>query len=269
MGLFDRLRGIGDPVDGEYRLVACSSAGGGAVYENCSMDGVVSAPGVPATAVHHVSLLTPVSKWPAPGQSLPVTVDRRDPSRLKIRWDDVPSTAQLARELAEQQAAARRAAPRDDEPAAGGAPGLPPEIAALVARAEAAGATVSTSTTTTVVGADGRALPGASGGGLTPEESGRATAGGAAALGLRPLDARVLAAHRIDVPAGLPDAPGGTWDLTLDVDGGGGTGWSTVLRISFSTPARRAEIAAVGRSLPVLADPQRHDRIAIDTARLG
>lgn len=276
MGLFDRLRGIKDPIDGEYRLVACSSSSGGAVYENCTMDGVVTAPGVPGTAVRHTSLVTPVAKWPQPGRVLPVTIDRNDPTRLKIRWEAVPSNAQLAHALAEQQAAAAPAspAPAGAPTAADGLPaGLPPEAAAMVAdivaRARAAGATVTTDVTTSVVGADGRAAPGASGGGLTPAESAQAVSGGAAALGLQPMNARVLAAHRIAVPAGMPDAPGGTWDLTLDVVGPGGTGWSSTTRISFSSAERRATVAAIGRTLPVLADPVRHDRLAIDTTRLG
>ena len=224
MGLFDRLRGIGDPVEGEYRLVACSVGSGGAAFENCSMDGVVTAPGVQPTSVHHVSLLTPTSKWPQPGSTLPVTIDRRDPSKLKIRWDAVPSNAQVARSLADEQA--RRMAT--------GAPAAE----------------------TTVVGAPGRAVPGAAGGGLTPAESARAAAGGAAGLGLQALTARVLAAHEIAVPPGMPQAPGGTWDLTLDVDAPGG-GWSSVIRISFSSPERRADVARIGRALPVLADPDR------------
>ena len=78
----------------------------------------------------------------------------------------------------------------------------------------------------------------------------------------------MLAAHQVDVPAGMPNGPGGTWDLTLDVAPTTGEGYSTVLRITFSTPERRASIAAVGRELPVLADPDRHDRIAVDTSRL-
>jgi hypothetical protein len=61
-------------------------------------------------------------------------------------------------------------------------------------------------------------------------------------------------------------APGGVWDLTLDV--AANPGYTTVLRINFSSPAKRQQIAVVGHQLPVLADPSRHDRIAIDTSRL-
>lgn len=246
MGLFDRLRGIKDPLDGTFRLVACSTSSGGAVVENCTMDGVVVAPGVPPTPVHHVSLLTPTAKWPQPGQTLPVTLDRRDPSRLRIRWDDVPPNAQIARRLAQEQA--REAPAGTGDPGTGG-PSEP--------------------STRAVLGAEGRPEPGTAGGGLSPAESARATQGGAATLGLQPLSARVLAAHEVVVPAGLAQAPGGTWDLTLDVEPQTGPGWSTVLRVGFRSPERKAEVARIGRVLPVLADPVRHDRIAIDAERLG
>lgn len=243
MGLFDRLRGIKDPVEGTYRLVACSSSSGGATFENCSMDGVVTAPGIIPTAVHHVSLLTPTAKWPQPGQELPVTIERENPSRLKILWDRIPSTAQTARLLAEQQAQEVAASMR------AGA-GTPPPAAA-------------------VLGAPGRPLPGTPGGGLTPQESAQVAAGNAAALGLQPMTGRVIAAHQLDVPAGMPQAPGGTWDLTLDLTPPTGNGFTTVIRIAFSSPARQADIGAVGRTLPVVADPARPDRVAIDTSRLG
>ena len=61
-------------------------------------------------------------------------------------------------------------------------------------------------------------------------------------------------------------APGGVRDLTLDV--AATPAYSTVLRINFSTPAKRAQIAAIERELPVLSGPVQHDRIAIDTSRL-
>jgi hypothetical protein len=241
MGLFDRLRGIKDPVPGTYRLVSCSYSSGGAAFENCTMDGVVTAPGIPPTAVHHVSLLTPTAKWPQPGQELPVTIEAGKPDRLKIHWDQVPSAAQIARSLAEQEAAAQRSADTPADPA--------PQSA--------------------VLSAPGRPLPGTPGGGLSPQESAQVAAGGAAALGLQPMTGTVIAAHQLEVPASMPQAPGGTWDLTLDVTPPAGPGFTTVLRIGFSSPTRKTEIASIGRVLPVVSDPAHPDRIAIDTTRLN
>lgn len=245
MGLFDRFRGPTDPVEATFRLVACSSGSGGAMFENCTMDGVVTAPGIAPTAVHHVSLLTPTAKWPQPGQDLPVTIERGNPSRLRIRWEAVPTTAETARRLAQQQA--QQAA---DSMRAGTTTTSAPAPESVV------------------LGAPGRPVPGSPGGGLSPEESAQVSIGNAAALGLQPMSGRVIAAHQVDVPEGLPHAPGGTWDLTLDVAPPSGTGYTTVIRISFSSAARRAEIGALGRVLPIAADPMRPDRVAIDTTRL-
>jgi hypothetical protein len=248
MGLFNKLKGMSDPVDGQFSLIACSTNSGGAVYENCAMDGVVSGAGIVPTSVHHTSLLTPTAKWPQPGQTLPVTVDRARPDRLKIKWDEIPTNREQAQRLSAQQAQQMAAAMQQPVPA------------------RASGATVTTSTS--VVGDASRPVPGAPGGGLTPEETAQALAGGAAALGLQPMNARLIAAHEVHVPAGLPTVPGGTWDLTLDLAPIGGPGYTTVLRINFSSEQKRQAIAAVGRELPVLADPARHDRIMIDTSRL-
>jgi hypothetical protein len=279
MGLFNRMRGISEPVDAEFRIVACSNNSGGAVYENCTMDGVVSGPGFDPVPVHHTSMVTPTAKWPYPGVVLPVTVDREHPERLKINWDAVPSSRDVARALAAQQAQQMAAAAGQasqtpgitGNPFAAAAAGLPPQyqsmVGDIVARAQAAGATVTTSYETQVVGAPGRPAPGAPGGGLTPAESAQAMAGGGAAIGLQTTVATVLAAHEVPVPAEVPGAaPGGVWDLTLDVTAT--PGYTTVLRINFSSPEKRQQIAVVGRQLPVLGDPTRHDRIAIDTTRL-
>ncbi len=274
MGLLDRLKGISQPIDAEFRIVACSANSGGAVYENCSMDGVVTAPGMDPVSVHHSSLATPTAKWPYPGVVLPVTVDRDHPDRLKINWDQVPNSRDVARAMAASEAQQLANPAPSVSPAT--APevdirSLPPQVQSmvndLVSRAQASGATVTTSYATDVVGAPGRPTPGAAGGGLTPEQSAQAAAGGAAAIGLEPTTAKVLAAHEVPIPAGVVGAaPGGVWDLTLDV--AATPGYTAVIRINFSSPAKRSQIAVVGRELPVLSDPANHDRIAIDTSRL-
>lgn len=252
MGLLDRLRGIGEPVEGQYLLTSCSMNSGGAVYENCSMEGVLSGPGLAPTAVRHSTLTAPTEKWPEPGDTLPVTFDRDRPDRLKIRWDRMPSNRERAHAAAEQQAQAMARQAATDQVPTGQAP---------------AGRSTTQDAPSAVLGAPGRAAPGAVGGGLTPEESAAALAGGGASLGLQQASARVLAAHEVAVPAGLPQAPGGVWDLTLDVAPATGPGYSTVLRIGFSSPERRATVARIGRDLPVLVNPDRPDRVAVDTSR--
>jgi hypothetical protein len=106
---------------------------------------------------------------------------------------------------------------------------------------------VPVTTTYTVLGDRGRAMPGTPGGGLTPDQ--------AASAGANPLGM-------------VGGGAAGTVDLTLDVALPPGPGWTTTMRIAFSTPARRAAIATPGVRLPVLVDPDAHDHIAIDTSRL-
>lgn len=224
------------------------------------MEGVVTGPGVGPIAIEHNTLTAPTKKWPQPGDTLPVTVDRNDPTRLKIRWDRMPTNRERARQFA-QQAAAAQAGSTATAPG-----GIPPQaqsmIDDIIAKAKASGATVTTSYETTVVGAPGRAQPGQSDGGLTPEQA-------ANGVGLQPATAKVLAAHDVVVPAGLAGVgAGGTTDLTLDVTLADGTGYSTSMRITFSTPEKHDAICAIGRQLPVLVNPASRDQIAIDTARL-
>ncbi len=247
MGIVNRLlkKRMSDPVAGTYQLTSCSAASYDASYSNCRMYGVVVAPGVGPVAVEH-GCVAPTKRWPQPGQVLPVTVDRADPARLEITWDEVPTGREAGRQLAEQQAQA---------------------LAAQAAGTS--GPSASQAPAANVAGDPGRPVPGAAGGGLTPAQVAQALAGGGTA-GLVPAVARVLAVHDVIIPAGMPGAaPGGTADLTLDVELPAAGGYSTQMRISFSTPARRAAIADLGRTLPVLVNPGARDQIAIDTSRLG
>jgi hypothetical protein len=121
-----------------------------------------------------------------------------------------------------------------------------------------------------VLGDPARPLPGQTGGGLTPEESAQAALDGGLRVGLVRAEATVLAAHDVAMPAGVPDAPpGGLVDLTFDVKfPTGDPGYATTTRIAFGTPERRAQIAAVGQTWPVLVNPNVRDQIALDTNRI-
>ncbi|WP_028065016.1 SHOCT domain-containing protein [Solirubrobacter soli] len=107
MGLLgDWLRGqrMKDPVSGTAQVVACSRITQAAVASNCTMSLVVSADGIPATPVDHQCLCRQ-DRWPRGGQVLPVTVDRADPSRLRIEWDEVRTHEDRIAEQAEALAA--------------------------------------------------------------------------------------------------------------------------------------------------------------------
>jgi hypothetical protein len=112
MGLLDGLLGggdprIDDPVRGSAQVVAASSYRGRGVMQNCHMQLVISGDGVPATAVEFQGLVHN-SRWPSPGMVLPATVDRADPRRYRIEWDEVQSSRDRSRQSAEGMAAAMR-----------------------------------------------------------------------------------------------------------------------------------------------------------------
>lgn len=123
MGLLDSLFGGGsmtDPVRGTAQVVSCSANRGRGVYQACHLQLVVSAEGVPATAVEQQTLVHR-SRWPMPGMVLPATIDRVNPQTVRIEWDELPDARDRARQTAEQMAASMRAqqpgappAPADD-----------------------------------------------------------------------------------------------------------------------------------------------------------
>src|SRR5262245_59765913 len=107
MGLLgDWLRGkrMKDPVRGSAQVLACSRITQAAVASNCAMSLVVSATGIPAPPVEH-DCMCRQDRWPRGGQVLPVTVDRADPTRLRIEWDEVRTHEDMIAEQAEALAA--------------------------------------------------------------------------------------------------------------------------------------------------------------------
>jgi hypothetical protein len=93
-----------EPVDGVAQVVGSTQPPDSATSGNVSLTLVVQAEGVAATTIEH-SCLAPTKKWPYPGTTLPVTFDRADPDRLKVRWDDLPDSADVSRQRAEAIAA--------------------------------------------------------------------------------------------------------------------------------------------------------------------
>jgi hypothetical protein len=103
-----------DPVDGVAQVVGSTQAPESATSGNVHLTLVLQAEGFPATNVD-LDCIAPTKKWPFPGEQLPVTFDRSDPQRIKVRWDDVPE----GRDVAASQAAALAAAMNQG----GGGPG--------------------------------------------------------------------------------------------------------------------------------------------------
>jgi len=119
MGLLDSLFGdqrMSDPVRGSAQVVSCSANRGRGVYQNCHLQLVVQAEGVPARAVEQQTLVHR-SRWPFPGMTLPATVDRANPNHVRIEWDELPDARDRARQTAEGLAAAMRTAqPQQQSP---------------------------------------------------------------------------------------------------------------------------------------------------------
>ena len=109
MGLKELFTGGGmkDPVRGTARIVSASMHHGRGIYQSCRMQVVVEADGVPATAMQ-LDVLAHQEKWPMPGMALPVTVDRGDPTNVRIEWYEVQSAKDRSKQNAENLAAMMR-----------------------------------------------------------------------------------------------------------------------------------------------------------------
>src|SRR6266571_1024786 len=109
MGLFDKLfkgANLQDPVRGTAQVVSCSGYRGDGVYQNGHMELVIQAEGISARAVQFQGLMHR-DRWPHPGMVLPVSIDRADPSRFRIEWDEVQSGQARGQQAAEAIAAAQ------------------------------------------------------------------------------------------------------------------------------------------------------------------
>jgi hypothetical protein len=124
IGDWMKSKNMKDPAPGTLQVTAASYPPDNATSANFSINGVVSADGLAPTAVEH-SGIARTRKWPRGGQTLPVTVDRADPSRLQIEWDQVPDSWDTARQSAQAMAEAMRGAP--PTAAAGAAGAIPPQ----------------------------------------------------------------------------------------------------------------------------------------------
>ena len=122
MGLIGDMIGrslIGDPVRGTAQVVACSQwVSDNSSSANCGMRLVVQAEGIEPFRREYSCLVKP-ERWPFPGQTLPVVVDRRHPERMRIEWDEVATSDDRAGARADAMVAALRG---DGEPG-GPAPG--------------------------------------------------------------------------------------------------------------------------------------------------
>ena len=117
MGFFDELAGavngllnptqIDDGVRGTAQVVSASGYYGRALYQNCHLELVVEAPGIPATAVS-MNAVVHRQHWPQPGSVLPALIEKANPQEVQILWDETVDSRTQARAEAERIAAEKR-----------------------------------------------------------------------------------------------------------------------------------------------------------------
>jgi hypothetical protein len=107
------VKSMADPVPGTLLVTAAAMPSRNSAYHMTRITGVVSGEGFEPTAVQFGGLIK-TSQWPSPGTQLPVTVDRADPRKFTILWDQVGTSADGALGQAEALAATMRAKQGDD-----------------------------------------------------------------------------------------------------------------------------------------------------------
>lgn len=246
-----------DPVRGEFRVTGRYPARGGSPHRRM-LTGVVSAPGVAPTAGEH---LEDYGIGRGIGRDvLPALVDRDDPSRFVVLWDELakPDWRTDARTEA-QQAAARMqsgatAAPHvyDDtsgEPVPDWAKGILDEV--FKDGVPRSGSQVRFEASPQVID-------------LT---AGHLSAADAADLTTRGEQASAVLTSiaDVDVPQfALPGPTASLADLTLQVTRQDGRTYTAQTRLGFRNAERRALIGTVGSVLPVRVDPADPGRVAVD-----
>jgi len=117
MGFFDELAAgingmlfptrVDDGVRGTAQVISSTGYYGNALYQNCHLELVVEAPGIPATAVS-LNALVHRLHWPHAGDVLPALIEKSNPQEVQILWDETIDSRTQARAEAERVAAERR-----------------------------------------------------------------------------------------------------------------------------------------------------------------
>jgi hypothetical protein len=253
MGLFNKVTELRmkDPVEGTLTIVGITSPDPTATANNYRLDGVIVADGLEATSVTHHGM-TSVSKWPYPGQVLPVTVDRKNPKVFVVHWEDIPTGNDSAKAQADALAASMRAsntAPSGGYTALPATPGAPvtPEIAALLAQLGLPNdGSVTVTSETTVVPSP-------------VEEPKRISAADILAHGVAG-SATVLGSFPDGTPAPDPDSVMRGLMLNVMVDGRAPFQVTNLYRV----PLTKVDLLKVGLLVPVKVDVGNQMMVAVD-----
>ncbi len=221
-----------DPVRGEFRVADRYFAHPGSSSFREMLTGVVTGPGVAPTPGEH--LTDTDGRWVG-RDVLPVMVDRADPARFVVLWDEVPKP--------DWRADARRQA----------------ADAAQRMSAGAAGPRAATSAQVPVVIDAGTYVVDLTAGHLSAGEAERLCASG------EPATAVLISLTDVPVPqAALPGPTASLCDLTLEVTRANGSAYRARTRLGFRDAQRRAALTGSGLRLPVRVDPADQARVAVD-----
>jgi len=256
-----------DPVRGEFRKTGEYFPHPGRVPMQVMLTGVVSGPGIPPTPAEH---MRNDFSGRDETQPLPALIDRADPTRVVILWDEVPKpdprqqALQQAADVAEQMSNPGRPGPAPQVyvyDTTGGQP-APDWARDMVADLGARGVFDANSQPSgpITVQAPDQVID------LTAGHLSAADAAQLAATGEQAT--AVLAAIKdVAVPqAALPGPTASLCDLTLRVTRSGGSSYDAQTRLGFRDASRRAAVAVIGSILPVRIDPADPARVAIDVA---
>lgn len=97
-----------DWLRGTARVVGVNRPPHAATHSRLTADVVVEAPGLAPYATEYKELVVSISKWPMPGEVLPVLVNPKDHTDLDVLWDDVKTGDEVSKEQAERLAEALR-----------------------------------------------------------------------------------------------------------------------------------------------------------------
>lgn len=113
LGLFKKK--LRDPVRGTARVLSATGADPSARFTPIDMMLVVQAPGVSATSVMFKQSAARTKKFPFPGQVIPVEVDRTEPTRVRVIWDEMPTQEEFLKQQGQNMAAQMRGEPADGQ----------------------------------------------------------------------------------------------------------------------------------------------------------
>ncbi len=263
MGLKDwRVRhSMRDPVRGQFEVTGQYFAHPNGNSFREMLTGVVSGPGVAATAGEH---LADQSGRYIGHNVLPVLIERNDPSTFIVLWDEIPKPDFRAEARAEAQQAADAARTGNVGPSrsaqpevrvVGDADGSTPAWAAEMVADLARRGVIPDDATQTITS-------------VVDLSAGRVSAQDAAHLISSGEPATAVLLHVADVPVPQQALPGPTaslCDLTLRVTQSDGTSFDAVTRLGFRDAQRRATIAVIGTVLPVRIDPHDRTRVVVDS----